>query len=95
MRVPALVARVGNGASFACALLLAAPATARACAVCSVLTNESNRRAFFDTTVFLSLLPLGLIAWGLAWIARKAKDTLASEFRESDEDPPAAETPRG
>jgi hypothetical protein len=75
--------------------VVAAPRLVHACAVCSVITSESNRKAFFDTTIFLSLLPLGLIGWGLFWLARKARSTLAAEFRESDEDlpAPAAETP--
>ena len=76
------------------ALALLAPAAVHACAVCSVLNDDRNRRAFVDTTVFLSLLPLGLIAWGLVWIARKAKATLASEFRESDEDLPVVAADR-
>ncbi len=77
-------------------LALALPAAAHACAVCSVLDDEKNRKAFFDTTIFLSLLPLALIALGLFWIARKGRDVLRSEFRESDEDVPATvgEAPR-
>jgi hypothetical protein len=82
--------RPGLGAAFAGVLALLAPAAAHACAVCSVMNSESNRKAFFDTTIFLSLLPLGLIAWGLVWVARKGRDTLSAEFRESDEDLPAA-----
>ena len=79
---------------FGALVVVAAPSAAHACAVCSVLNNENIRRAFFDTTIFLSLLPLALIGGGLFWLARRAKDTLAVEFRESDEESPAVETPR-
>lgn len=84
------------GAVVTTVLVLALPAAAHACAVCSVLNDEKNRKAFFDTTIFLSLLPLALIAFGLFWIARQGRDVLRSEFRESDEDLPAAasEAPR-
>ena len=70
---------------------LLAPAAVHACAVCSALSSESNRKAFLETTVLLSLLPLGLIAWGLFWVARRGHGVLRAEFRESDEDPPAAD----
>jgi len=59
------------------------PAAARACAVCSALGTERTRKAFLDTTIFLSLLPLGLIAAGLWWIARRAGRALAEDLRES------------
>jgi len=82
--------------ALASVLALALPAAAHACAVCSVLNDEKNRKAFFDTTIFLSLLPLALIAIGLVWIARRGRDVLRSEFRESDEELPtaASESPR-
>lgn len=73
------------------AAVLGVPALARACAVCSAAGAEANRKAFADTTVFLSLLPLGLIAWGLVWATRKGRDVLRNEFRESDEPAPPAE----
>jgi high-affinity Fe2+/Pb2+ permease len=66
-----------------------APAGAHACAVCSALGSERSRKAFFDMTIFMSLLPLGMIAWGLVWLARKGRAFLAQEFVESDELPPA------
>lgn len=57
---------------------------AEACAVCFTAT-ERNRLAFFSTTIFLSLLPLGLIAAGLWYLARHAKDRLQDEFMDRDE----------
>ena len=79
------------------ALLTSLPASASACAVCGV-GNGRNKMAFFLTTIFLSLLPLGLIGAGLVYLARKGRAFLASEFRESDEEPVAeapAATPGG
>lgn len=66
-----------------------APGVARACAVCSLLGNENVRLAFFNTTIFLSLLPLALLGLALLWLKRRLKGPLADEFRESDEDAPA------
>ena len=57
---------------------------AHACAVC-VTANERNRLAFFFTTIFLTLLPLGLIVAGLYWLSRHAKGLLAAEFEDRDE----------
>lgn len=72
--------------------------TAHACAVC-VTASERNRLAFFFTTIFLTLLPLGLIGAGVYWISRQAKGVLAGEFEDRDEvvlpsaaDPRAEET---
>lgn len=64
------------------ALLIAAtPALAHACAVCFE-ANDKNRAAFFATTIFLSLLPLGMIAGMAFWLRRRARelqDLAASE----------------
>ena len=57
---------------------------AHACAVC-VTASERNRLAFFFTTIFLTLLPLGLIVGGLYWLSRHAKGALAGEFEDRDE----------
>lgn len=73
------------------ALLTSLPAIAAACPSCGV-GNGRNKMAFFLTTIFLSLLPLALIGAGLFYLARKGRTFLASEFRESDEEP-AAEAP--
>ena len=77
-------------AALAAALL---PAAAHACAVCSVLGSERSRKAFFDTTIFLSLLPLALIGFGAWWLARRFGGRLAEEFRER-EDAAAEAAPR-
>jgi hypothetical protein len=75
------------------ALLSALPALAQACAACGV-GNGRNKAAFFVTTVFLSLLPLGIIAAILFWLARNGRAFIATEFRESDEGgPPVAAAP--
>ncbi|MEO5987474.1 MAG: hypothetical protein ABIU54_09035 [Candidatus Eisenbacteria bacterium] len=71
---------------------------ANACAVC-VTANERSRLAFFFTTIFLTLLPLGLIIGGLYWLSRNAHDVFAGEFADRDEvtgtptDEPPTETP--
>lgn len=73
------------------AVLTSLPAVAAACPTCGV-GNGRNKMAFFVTTIFLSLLPLGIIGAGLYWLSRKGRAFIASEFRESDEDPgPAPE----
>ncbi|HHO51287.1 MAG TPA: hypothetical protein ENK18_10540 [Deltaproteobacteria bacterium] len=46
------------------------PTPALACAVCFDATDE-NRRAFLDTTIFLTVLPLVLIFGGGYWIYRQ------------------------
>ncbi len=80
-RALALVAAVLASA----AAVLASPALARACAVCSVAGSQQSRKAFFDTTILLSLLPLGLIVWGLVWVARRGRDAMRDEFADRDE----------
>jgi len=71
------------------ALALAlAPAAAQACAVCGS-GNDRSRLAFFISTMFLSLLPLGLMAGGLIWLARHARARLADEFVDRDAPAPA------
>lgn len=89
MKAPRPVAALLAGA------LLALPAIAAACPTCGV-GNGRNVTAFFVTTVVLSLLPLGLIAAGLYWLARNGRAFIAGEFRESDETAQAPEggTPR-
>jgi protein SCO1/2 len=60
--------RPGTLLAAALACVAAAAPTAAACSVCFSATDE-NRNAFLGTTVFLSLLPLALLA-GLAWWAK-------------------------
>lgn len=83
-----------RGLAAACAAVVAAgwPALAQACSACGVGMGR-NRTAFFVTTIILSLLPLGLIAAGLVWLARNARAFLASEFVDRDDAPVATEAP--
>jgi hypothetical protein len=67
----------------AAAAALALPHAAHACAVCAALTDERTRKALFNATVFMSLLPLAAIGLGLWWFARRAGAALRAEFRES------------
>jgi len=87
------VSRRPFAALLACALT-ALPSQALACAACGV-GNGRNKMAFFLTTIFLSLLPLGLIGAGLLWIVRNSRAFIASEFHESDEDEAGDEAPEG
>ena len=54
-------------------LLLSAPAALYACPVCFD-PREQNRLAFFGTTVFMSLLPLGLVAGVGLWLRKRARE---------------------
>jgi uncharacterized membrane protein YfbV (UPF0208 family) len=69
--------------AIAAALAPALPRLAQACAVCSVLTDARTRKALFNATVFMSLLPLAVIALGLWWFARRAGTAMSAEFHES------------
>lgn len=66
---------------FGVLLSLLWPAAAHACSVCYA-ANDRNRAAFFDTTILLSLLPLGMLAGGALWFYRHAR--LRDEFAERD-----------
>lgn len=59
------------------------PHAALACAVCFGSASSTSRKAFFDMTILMTVLPLVVMAAGLAWLAYKAKAFLASEFVES------------
>lgn len=76
-------------ATLLAAVLTSLPALAAACPSCGV-GNGRNKMAFFVTTIFLSLLPLGLIGAGLFWLSHRGRAFIASEFRESDEAAPVA-----
>ena len=54
-------------------LIVGAPTLGHACAVCFE-ANDKNRAAFFATTIFLSLLPLGMIGGSYLWLRRRARD---------------------
>ena len=77
-------AMVGFGA----ALLALLPALALACPVCGGGGDSPrSQAAFFNTTILLSLLPLGMIGGGVWWLRGQAQD---GEFEERDVMPPAA-----
>lgn len=58
---------------------------AHACPVCFSAKDEASRQAFFDTTVFLTLLPLAMIGGVIYWIARRS--------RQLEAEPPEPEAP--
>jgi hypothetical protein len=60
-------------------------AVAHACPVCFSAKDEAQRQAFFDTTIFLTLLPLALIGGFIYWAARRV--------RRLDAEPPEPEAP--
>jgi len=69
--VPSGRASAGPGAArLAFLLVLLSPDAAHACSVC-FSTTEENRWAFIGTTVFMSVLPLGLLLGIGAWLRRK------------------------
>lgn len=53
-------------------ILLVLPDVLHACPVCFDPRDE-NRAAFFATTIFLSLLPLGLVAGLVVWLRHRAR----------------------
>jgi hypothetical protein len=60
------------------AILVFAPEAAHACAVCFD-ANEETRGAFLGTTIFLSLLPLGIIGGTAYWLWRRARSLGAED----------------
>lgn len=57
----------------ALAAVLLTPAVAYACPVCFD-ANEANRTAFIATTIFLSLLPLGMVGGIAYWIRQVTRE---------------------
>ena len=57
------------------------PQWALACAVCSD-GEKQNAMAFFWTTVFLTLLPLGLLAALVRWVQKKSRPQADLDARE-------------
>lgn len=53
-------------------LVLALPDVAHACPVCFD-PREENRFAFLATTVFLSLVPLGMVGGVGLWLRKRAR----------------------
>jgi hypothetical protein len=70
----------------ALALLLALPEVASACPVCFD-PREENRIAFLATTVFMSLVPLGMVGGMGLWLRKRARDLRGLP----PEEPPAGE----
>jgi hypothetical protein len=44
-----------------------------ACPVCGADKDDRARQAFFDTTIFLSLLPLAMFGGVVYWFVRRAR----------------------
>ncbi len=63
-------------------LVLAVPDVAHACPVCFD-PREENRFAFLATTVFLSVVPLGMVGGVGLWLGKRSRELkrLASEDR--------------
>lgn len=59
-------------APLALLFLLALPDPAHACAVCFD-PREENRIAFLATTVFMSLVPLGMVGGVSLWLRKRAR----------------------
>ena len=64
--------RTGRLVGLATTLLVVLPELAHACPVCFDPRDE-NRLAFLGTTVFLSLLPLAIVAGTLLWIRHRTR----------------------
>jgi hypothetical protein len=54
-------------------LVVALPDVAHACPVCFD-PREENRFAFLATTVFMSLVPLGMVGGVGLWLRKRARD---------------------
>ena len=70
-------------------LLVLVPDLAHACPVCFD-QKEKNRLAFFTTTIFLSGLPLGIIA-AMTWYIRRKAAAVADQLMTP---PPSTISPR-
>lgn len=79
------VPRSGAATATAAAALALAPAAAHACAVCGALGSDQNRLAFLAMTLFMTILPLALIAAGILWLARRGREALKDEFTERED----------
>jgi hypothetical protein len=65
--------------------LASVPEFAHACAVCFDGPGET-RKAFFATTAFLTLLPLGMLAGTGAWLRSKARRADAQDGSAESQD---------
>ena len=64
---------------------------ALACPVCFSAKDEAQREAFFDTTIFLTLLPLAMIGGIAYWIFQRSLRLAAEEAAETALAAPAEE----
>lgn len=69
------------------AVALLTPEVALACPVCFDPRDE-NRFAFLGTTIFLSLLPLGMVGAMVTWVRQRSRKL------DQDEKTPVESTPR-
>jgi hypothetical protein len=65
------------------AAVVGANGVALACPVCFSAKDEAQRQAFFDTTIFLTLLPLALIGGIAYWIFKRSVSLAAEEAAET------------
>ncbi len=63
------------------AVTLAPARLAFACPVCGADKDDAARQAFFDTTIFLSLLPLAMFGGIVYWFVRRARAAELGEPR--------------
>ena len=72
-----------TAAALAVALVLAAPRAGLACAVCLGSQSDLARKAFFSTTMLLTLLPFVLIGGLIWWVRRRAREIEDQERRQA------------
>lgn len=58
---------------FVLAITLAPARVVLGCPVCGADKDDAARQAFFDTTIFLSLLPLAMFGALVYWLVRRAR----------------------
>ena len=80
------IARVLSATLF----ILAAPASALACAVCGTMGMENNSGAYFGMTIIMSLLPLCMMGGVVYWVSRRVA---AAEAAASSQVPPPSSVP--
>ena len=81
--------RWGAAAALTVALVTLLPDSAHACPVCFDPRDE-NRFAFLATTIFLTLLPLGLVAGVLLWVRHRSRQMADNEPAPGSAEPQVA-----
>lgn len=76
-----MISRRWLAGALALLLLALLPDAAAACPVCFD-PREENRMAFLATTIFLSLLPLGMVAGAGLWMRRRMHELDQEEAEE-------------